>query len=408
MTDLLWPGDARADDIFDDAVIVDAMVAVEQAWLDALVVAGIAPAAARVELRPLVSGEDIPRLALDAEWGGNPAVPLVELLRERAVECGAEATAWVHRGLTSQDVLDTALMIAAREALSAVRAELRHQVGRLVDLVEDHRSTPMVARTLTRYAVPTTFGAKAAAWLTGTLDAYDDLAAVVFPAQLGGAAGTMAAAVELAQPLPAPVEAVTSLLPDVAARLGLTPSTPWHTVRTSTTRLGDAALRCTDAWGHLARDVLQLTRPEVGELSLVTTGGSSTMPGKQNPVLAVLVHRAALGAPPLASTLHLAAADTVDERSDGAWHLEWPTLRTLLRRTVVAGRQTSALLDGLVVHPEAMAARLVDAQDNVRAEQGTMAGLVGREPAAEYVGAVDSFVEAPLARAVAVLAQGDR
>jgi 3-carboxy-cis,cis-muconate cycloisomerase len=265
----------------------------------------------------------------------------------------------------------------------------------------------MVARTLTQHAVPTTFGLKAALWLTGVLDAYDDLAALVFPVQLGGAAGTMAATVELAGHLPDPVRTATDLSLELATALDLTPSTPWHTVRTSVTRIGDAAVRVTDACGRIAGDVLTLARPEIGELSEGVGGGSSTMPHKANPVLSVLVRRAALSTPQLAATLHLSAADAADERAAGGWHAEWSTLRTLLRRTVVAAAQTTDLVAGLEVHEERMAATLA-ADADVRAEQASMSELTGREPGTDYLGAGTTFLEAPLARAAGVLAEEAR
>jgi 3-carboxy-cis,cis-muconate cycloisomerase len=410
MTDLLWPGDERAGDHLSDTEYLHAMVSVETAWLEALVAAGIAPTAAGEDLSDLaglVSEEDAAGIARSAEASGNPVVPLVALLRE-LLAGQPEASRWLHRGLTSQDVVDSALMIGARDAVGAVRAELRGQIRALVDLVEAHRRTPMTARTLTQYAVPATFGLKAAQWLTGVLDAYDDVTALVFPVQAGGAAGTMAGAVELASGAADPAQTVTDLTVDLATRLGLTPSTPWHTTRTTTTRLGDAVVRCTDAWGRIANDVLTLSRPEIGELAEGAGGGSSTMPHKANPVLSVQVRRAALAAPQLAATLHLAAAESLDERADGAWHAEWATLRTLLRRTVVAGSQTSELLAGLTVHADVMATRLADARDDVRAEQRSMADLAGTDAGGDYLGATEAFLEAPLARAAGVLAEEPR
>ena len=405
MTDLFWPGDERAGDLFSDTALLTAMVAVEDAWLDALVGTGMAPAAASKEdLLGLVFPAHQDWLAAESEGGGNPAMALVALLRDTLRERNAEAARWLHRGLTSQDVVDTALMICARDAVARTREALREQIGLLARLAETHRDTPMVARTLTQHAVPTTFGLKAAQWLTGVLDAYDDLAALVFPVQVGGAAGTMAATVELATGLPDPVQSATHLALELATRLGLAPSTPWHTSRATVTRLGDAAVRCTDAWGRIAGDVLLLSRPEIGELAEGTGGGSSTMPHKANPVLSTLVRRAALAAPPLGATLHLAAADSVDERSAGAWHAEWATLRTLLRRTVVAADQTTELLGGLQVRAERMRETLAAAHDDVRAEQRTMADLAGHGPGGAYLGAAAAFVEAPLARAAGVLA----
>jgi 3-carboxy-cis,cis-muconate cycloisomerase len=232
--------------------------------------------------------------------------------------------------------------------------------------------------------------------LAAVLDAYDDLSGLTFPVQIGGAAGTMAAAVEL------------GLDPDaararVAGDLGLADVPAWHTVRSTVTRAGDALVRCTDAWGRIANDVLTLSRPEIGELSEGVGGPSSTMPGKANPALSVLVRRAALTMPMLAATLHLAAADQVDERAAGGWHAEWAPLRDLARRTLVAGAQTTDLLDGLQVHPDQMAATLAAAGDAVLAEQQAMAALTGRDPHDGYLGEAESLVDAVLDRARALI-----
>ena len=207
----------------------------------------------------------------------------------------------------------------------------------------------------------------------------------------------MAAAVELGGP-----EAALACCAATAEALGLGTDSVWHTRRTTITRIGDAAVRCTDAWGRVANDVLTLSRPEIGELSEGTGGGSSTMPHKANPVLSTLVRRAALAAPALAATLHVAAAEQVDERADGGWHAEWDTLATLLRRTVVAGSQTADLLASLRVHADRMAATLDQAHDDVRAEQRTMAALAGHPPHDDYLGLTADLVDAVLARAARV------
>jgi 3-carboxy-cis,cis-muconate cycloisomerase len=123
------------------------------------------------------------------------------------------------------------------------------------------------------------------------------------------------------------------------------------------------------------------------------------MPNKANPVLSVLVRRAALTTPQLAATLHLAAANQVDDRADGAWHAEWATLRDLVRRTLVAVSQTADLLDGLQVQADRMAATLAAAGDDVLAEQRTMAELAGHEPALTYLGTIGPMIDAVLERA---------
>lgn len=407
MTNLLWPGDHRAGEHMTDGALLASMVAVESAWLSALAGAGLAPAeCAGAGLRNLVTRDDCEALALAAEDGGNPVIPLVTLLRERAEPAVAP---WIHRGLTSQDVLDTGLMLATRAVGDDLSTQLRQQISALAELVTRHRATPMVARTLTQHAAPTTFGAKAAGWLNGVVDAFDRVAALSAPVQIGGAAGTLAATTELAALLTGgsdPAGVAAGLAADTATALGLAPRAPWHTARAPITDAADAFVGCTDCWGRIASDIVTLARPEIAELSEPAAdnrGGSSSMPHKRNPVLSILIRRAALSAPPLAATLHTAAALADDERPDGAWHAEWDTLRTLGRRTVVAGSQTAELLTGLTVHTQRMAENL-DAAD-VLGEQQAIAELVGKDPSPTYFGAVDRLIDDSLGRAARALAQ---
>jgi 3-carboxy-cis,cis-muconate cycloisomerase len=392
MTDLFWPGDQRAGDVMSDAAFLAAMVDVENAWLGALVDAAVAPAEARTDLTAVVSADDAEAIAAGAEADGNPVIGLVTLLRERT---RGQAARWLHRGLTSQDVIDTALMLCLRDALSRIRGELTTQVRTLAGLVETYHHTPMVARTLTQPALPSTVGAKMVNWLSGVLDAADTFAALpVLPVQAGGAAGTLAATTELTGTA---TEAL-ALNDALAAALKLAPAVPWHTTRSVITRAGDALVGCCDACGHIAADVATGSRTEIGELAEGRGGGSSTMPHKNNPVLSVLIRRAVLTAPALAATLHAASAASVDERSDGGWHAEWATLRTLTRRTVVAAAQTTELLAGLHVDAQRAAANLAAAAD-VLAEQRSMTELTGRPARSEYTGAVDHLIDAALQRA---------
>ena len=383
-----------------DGALLEAMVAVEDAWLTALVHAGVAPASAGQPVRDLVSAADVDVLAGAAEADGNPVTALVALLRERLGD--ADAGRWLHRGLTSQDVLDTALVLALRDVVERLLADLRAQVQSLMRLADRHRTSVMVGRTLTQQAVPITFGLKAATWLTGVVEAAEGVRAARtrLAVQVGGAAGTLAAPTELArlQGLADPPAVALALAASTAQILGLGVRTPWHTNRGVVTAVGDALVTCVDAWGHVATDVATLSRPEIGELAEGRGGGSSTMPHKQNPVLSVLVRRAALTAPQLAATLHLAAATTGDERPDGAWHVEWATLRDLARRTVVAAGQTTELVGGLRVHVDRMRAT-ADAADGLHAEQASMAALAGGEPNGPYLGATDHLIDAVLTRA---------
>lgn len=319
MGDLFWPGDARAGALFTDQAFVAAMVAVESAWVGTTL--------------------DVPGGDLDTEPGGNPVIPLVECLRKAHPEVEG-----LHDGLTSQDVLDTALVLMLRDAVSVVRGHLARALDALGALTTEHGETAMTGRTLTQPALPITFGDKVGSWRAGLAEAGRDLGALTYPAQAGGPVGTDSHA-------------------RLAERLGLADVPAWHTMRRPLTRAGDALVATTDACGRVARDVLVLSRPEIGELSEAYGGGSSSMPHKANPVLSVLVRRAALTTPALAATLHLCAADQVDERTDGAWHAEWETLGLLTRRTAIATAQTADLLGDLRVHPERMAANLAAAEE---------------------------------------------
>nr|WP_269810728.1 lyase family protein [Kineosporia rhizophila] len=404
---MFWPGAERAGDLMTPAALVRAMVEVERAWLEALVAAGVAPADAGGQLGAFEIEDArglVAKVASGSEAGGNPVIPLVRLLRQQF--SGQPAAKWLHRGLTSQDVLDSALLGCLGRVLAQVRAELDGQIAAVARLADRHRATPMAGRTLTQHAVPTTFGMKAAQWLTALLDARDGLDRLPpLPVQFGGAAGNLSAVVELARLAGSPDPAATAvtILRTAAQTLDLQFRTPWHTARAPITAVGDALVGCCDAWGRIARDVIELGRPEIGELAEPVAegrGGSSTMSQKRNPVLSVLIRRTALSAPQLAATLHLAAAEAVDERPDGSWHAEWPALQSLSRGAVVAAAQAGELLAGLEVSPSRMAENLQAAGEGIQAEQRSMAQLFPSPNQPEtYLGLTDFVVDDVLNRA---------
>lgn len=366
---LLSPGTVGADDAVSDDAVLQALVDVEAAYSRAL--GGEASTGA----------PDLESVALRARGGGNPVIPLIAELR-----AAAGPGALVHTGATSQDILDSALMLLASRARATMLVRLDAAITSLAHLADDHRGTVAAARTLTQHAVPTTYGLRFATWLTSLLDARDDLRAVVLPVQLGGAAGTLASLVQLGHP-----DAPAAL----ARELGLAESAPWHVSRAPVTRLGDALTRLTDACGTIGANVATLSRTEIGELAEPAAegrGGSSAMPQKRNPVLSVLLRSVSLRAPGLASTLHVSAASFVDERPDGAWHAEWPTLRELLRLGLGGSALLEELLGGLTVDLDAVARNL--ALDDLRAEQRSLGGEGG-----PYTGLSDHFVDAAIRRA---------
>ncbi|CAL9360527.1 3-carboxy-cis,cis-muconate cycloisomerase [Streptomyces sp. enrichment culture] len=352
---LLAPGWAAspAADATGDTAYLRALLEAEAALTRAQAALGLAPdeAATAVSEAADPARFDAASLAERARGGGNPVIPLVADLTKAV---GEEHGPYVHRGATSQDILDTATMLVAARVLDLVLADLGRTERALGRLAAGHRDTAMPGRTLTQHAVPTTFGLKAAGWRSLVLDARDRVAAVRdgLPAQLGGAAGTLAAFGAYGAPDPVALPAA------YARELGLAaPSLPWHTLRTPVADLAGCLAFTTGALGKIATDVLVLSRTETGEVAEGSGGGSSAMPHKANPVRSTLIAAAARRAPQLAATLYGSLA-AEDERPAGAWHAEWEPLRDLLRLTGGAARDAAELAEGLRVRPDAMRAHL--------------------------------------------------
>ncbi|KQR70879.1 3-carboxy-cis,cis-muconate cycloisomerase [Arthrobacter sp. Leaf337] len=392
-----------------DRAVLAAVLAVEAGWASVLEKAGLAPAgsAAVVASAADVDRYDLAGIAVRAQGGANPVIPLLTDLRAEVKALDIDnvgAVRAVHTSLTSQDVLDSALMLLAKNAVTSLLADLRGITTALAAMTEQHAETLCVGRSLTQHSLPFTFGLKAAQWFHGLAAAARRLEAVELPLQTGGAAGTLAAGTVLTKDS---VETPFDLAGNLAAHLGLAAAPgPWHTNRLAVTSLGDALAGVTDALGKIASDVLFLSRPEVGELAEPRAAGrgvSSAMPQKQNPVLSVLVRSAALQAPNLASQLHLAAANFNDERPDGAWHSEWPAFRQLLRLALGAAGHLRELTEGLQVFPDAMR-RNLELSGPLLLSEGVTAAVApllaerdGRNGKQQLQAVVDRTLQAPSA-----------
>ncbi|MGR6974047.1 3-carboxy-cis,cis-muconate cycloisomerase [Streptomyces cynarae] len=343
-----WAGSPAASTTSDTAYL-RALLDAEAALTRAQAGLGLVPeeAASAVAAAAGSGRFDVRDIALRARDGGNPVIPLVADLTKAA---GEEYGPYVHRGATSQDILDTATMLVAVRTLDLVLADLERTQEALARLAARHRDTVLPGRTLTQHAVPTTFGLKAAGWRSLVLDARDRLRAVRdgLPAQLGGAAGTLAAFTAYG------AEDTTALVAAYARELRLrAPALPWHTLRTPIADLAGALAFTAGALGKTATDVLTLSRTEIAEVAEGAGGGSSAMPHKANPVRATLIAAAARRAPQLAATLYGSLA-AEDERPAGAWHAEWEPLRDLLRLVGGAAHDALHLAEGLRVDADAM------------------------------------------------------
>jgi len=362
-----------------DAAWLSALLEVEAALARAGAATGVVPTGAPAAIVAACDAEpfDIADLSAAAAANGNPVIPLVQRLRAAVPE---GAASYVHKGATSQDIVDTAAMLVARNALVPLLADLRGAADAAATLARGHRDTPMAGRTLLQQAVLTTFGLKAAGWMVGLDEAasrLDEVRASRLAIQFGGAAGTLSGldgtGVEIAARL--------------AAELGLAaPVLPWHTIRTRPAELACALGEAAGIVAKVARDVTLLAQSEVAEVGEATPGGSSAMAHKRNPVAAVSAAACAARAPGLVATL-LAAMAHEHERAAGAWHAEWLPQRDLLVATGSAAAWLRDCLEHLVVHAEAM-----------RANLGLLLRAVGGDPAGTPdVGLAGTLIDRALA-----------
>ncbi|XUL85502.1 class-II fumarase/aspartase family protein [Streptomyces galilaeus] len=360
----VWAGSRGAALVMDEAWL-QAMLDTEVALTRAQVRLGTVPAAALgpITVAARAGRLDVAQLAKAARGAANPVVELVRQFTALVAEKDPDAAEYVHRGGTSQDILDTATVVVAARVAEVLAEDLLGLCKALAALAERHRLTPMAGRTLSQHAAPVTFGLKAAGWLSLALDALDRirwLAGHRMLVQLGGAAGTLASYQEyaaLATGGAAAVDQGADLLAGFAAELRLgAPDVPWHALRTPIADIAATAAYVGGAVGKFGLDVLTLSRTEIAEVTEPAAEGrgvSSAMPQKRNPVLATMMIAAARQLPGLAATVHQCLLSE-DERAPGAWHAEWQPLRECLRTVAGLVETARELAEGLHVHPARM------------------------------------------------------
>ncbi|HEY1928610.1 MAG TPA: 3-carboxy-cis,cis-muconate cycloisomerase [Caulobacteraceae bacterium] len=356
---------------FSDAALVRGALAFEAALAEAEAAEGLIPDehAAAISEACRAGGFDALTLAEAAAHAGTFAIPLTADLREKVAASAPAAAKLVHFGATSQDVADTALMLQAKAGLALIECDLARLEEALADLARRHATTPMLARTLLQGALPTTFGLKAAGWMTGIASVKARLeheARAALALQFGGAAGTRAA-------LGGKGAVVAQRM---AAALGLAnPVLPWHARRDSVAGLGAALAIVIGVLGKIARDIALMAQGEVGEAFEPQTpgrGGSSAMAHKRNPTGCQVVLSAAARAPGLTATL-LATLVEEHERGLGGWQAQGPALTELFLLTHGALAALLPVVGGLEIDTEAMARNLATA--NVGNDVGEAAAL---------------------------------
>lgn len=335
--------------LFSDAAEIDALIGVERALARVEGRLGVIPSAAAAEIDRKLDGAAIDPASL-AAGARSAGVPIPALVKELRGIVGGEPAGFVHWGATSQDIVDTALVVRLGTGLDLLEARLDTLIDCLAGLADRHRATVMAARTRTQIAVPTTFGLRAAGWLAPLLRHRDRLAEArprILMVQFGGAGGTASAIGGDG----------LSVMEGLSAELGLgAPPMPWHTQRDGLMELAGWLANLTASLGKIGTDVAILARSEVAEVRPGSGGGSSTMPQKANPVSAeMLVALARI----TAGNLGTFAQGTIhaEERDGAAWSVEWATLPAMMAAAGGGLVHAVELLDTLVVDGAAMRGR---------------------------------------------------
>jgi 3-carboxy-cis,cis-muconate cycloisomerase len=361
------------------------MTRFEWALNAALEASGLAAKGAAEAVEPLLDAAfvDIPSLHAQEHQAGNVAIPFIRQLTAAVRLRDEKAARSLHLGATSQDVLDTALVLQMREALQLIRNDLQELDRRLVQLIDENADAILAGRTWLQEGPPVTLGLKMAGWLSALrrhqerLESASQRAIVI---QFGGAVGTLAA---LGERGPDVAEAL-------AQKLGLPePDLPWHTQRDNIGEVGATLGLLTGTLGKIARDISLLMQTEVAEIfepGGEDRGGSSTMPHKRNPVGSAVILAAAARVPGLVSTL-LSAMLQEHERGLGGWHAEWEALPAIFRLTSVALSRTLEITSGLEVHREKMLANIEATRGLAMSEAVSvaLAAHVGRARAHELL-----------------------
>lgn len=361
----------RMREIFSDRAKLQGMLDFEAALARAESALGIVPEKAATAIGAQCRAEryDIDALARGTATAGNLAIPLVKELTARVAQTDKESAGFVHWGATSQDVIDTGLVLQLRSALDVIETDASALTEALARLAEQHKRTPLAGRTLLQQALPVTLGLKVAGWLSAVdrcVARLRDVRARALVLQLGGAAGTLAA--------------LENRGLEVAAALGkelklALPDLPWHTQRDRVVEVAADLGLLVGTLGKIGRDVALLMQTEVAEVyepAGAGRGGSSTLAHKRNPVGSVVAQAAAMRVPGLVSTM-LSAMVQEHERAAGGWHAEWETLPEICRLAAGALAHLREIVDGLEIDATRMRRNLDATGGLILAEAVTMA-----------------------------------
>ena len=365
---------ADMTEIFSDHALLKYMIQAEVALAKAQAQVGVIPESAAAIIADVANTQgtqaiDFENLAIATGLAGNIAIPFVKQFTAAVKAVDEDASRYVHWGATSQDILDTACILQARDALDVVEFQLRHTYAASLELAEKYRAEVMIGRTWLQQALPITFGHKAARWASSfkrDLDRLEQMKARVLTAQLGGAVGSLASLLDQGSMV---VEAY-------AAQLNLSvPTCTWHGERDRIIETAGFLAIVVGNTGKMARDWSLMMQTEIAEVFEPTAkgrGGSSTMPHKRNPVAAASILAAANRVPALMSSMYQSMVQE-HERSLGAWHAEWLALPEIFQLCAGALQRTVEVLQGLEVNSKNMQRNIEMTQGLIMAEAVMMA-----------------------------------
>ena len=371
--------------IFSTEALIKTMLRVESALAKAQAAHGLIPhaAASAIEKVCLQGKIRIDTVILEGGKGGNLVIPLVNQLIVLVKEESKEASRYVHFGTTSQDIIDTTLMIQLKDVATIILDDLGLLMGKLRQLSLDHKKTVMAGRSFLQHARPISFGYKSAGWLDALQRSAQEirsLAENTFALQLGGAVGTLSHMQEKGE----------SIIDSMSKALRLSsPDKPWHSHRDRLAAIAGAFAILAGNLGKMAKDISLMSQTEVGELresGQKGRGGSSTMPQKSNPIASISILANAQRVPALVSIV-LSSLVQDHERGTGPWHAEWETLPEIAQLTAGALGKALELIHGLEINKEQMLKNLEITKGLIYAENISMAllPLVGRLEAYELV-----------------------
>ncbi len=361
-------------EIFSDHALLKYMIQAEVALAKAQAQVGVIPESAAAIIADVANTQgiqaiDFENLAIATGLAGNIAIPFVKQFTAAVKAVDEDASRYVHWGATSQDILDTACILQARDALDIVEFQLRQAYVASLELTEKYRAEVMIGRTWLQQALPITFGHKAARWASGfkrDLDRLEQMKARVLTVQLGGAVGSLASLLDQG----------SKVIEAYAVQLNLSvPTCTWHAERDRIIEIAGFLAIVVGNTGKMARDwslMMQTEIAEVFEPNAKGRGGSSTMPHKRNPVAAASILAAANRVPALMSSIYQSMVQE-HERSLGSWHAEWLALPEIFQLCAGALQRTVEVLQGLEVNRKNMQRNIETTQGLIMAEAVMMA-----------------------------------